>query len=378
MGLAGLGGMLIGLDTTIDPADRLQDASCRSSPPRSSAVSAASPAPSSARWLVGVGEELSLLVLSPAYRSAIGFLAILLVLTFRPRGILGAAGLLREPMEHYLVAMAVTAGIYALMALGMNVIWGMAGLINLGLVGFFAVGAYVSALLTLKLRLPIAVGVVAGAVVAAAVGVVVALITVGLQRRLSGDRDARLRRDDAHRHVERALDRQRHRWPLRHPRPVPGDARPAPVQSVLPRHRRCGRHRSCSFWSIAWRTRRLAACCAPSARTSRSRRSPARTSCCSRSRPLPSAAPRWASPGALYGHFTSYIAPDLFAPLLTLYVKLSLLDRRARQQQGRGPRRRACGVLSGVDALHRAADPEPLGRAGRRAARATDLRRRCW
>src|SRR5207244_5031904 len=29
--------------------------------------------------------------------------------------------------------------------------------------------------------------------------------------------------------------------------------------------------------------------------------------------------------GALYGHFTSYIAPDLFAPLLTLYIKLSLL-----------------------------------------------------
>jgi branched-chain amino acid transport system permease protein len=29
--------------------------------------------------------------------------------------------------------------------------------------------------------------------------------------------------------------------------------------------------------------------------------------------------------GALYGHFTSYIAPDLFAPLLTLYVILALL-----------------------------------------------------
>ena len=69
-------------------------------------------------------------------------------------------------MEHYLVAMAVTAGIYALMALGMNVIWGMAGLINLGLVGFFAVGAYVSALLTLKLGLPIAAGIIAGAAVA--------------------------------------------------------------------------------------------------------------------------------------------------------------------------------------------------------------------
>ena len=86
-------------------------------------------------------------------------------------------------MEHYLVAIAVTAGIYALMALGMNVIWGMAGLINLGLVGFFAVGAYVSALLTLKLGLPIAVGMAAGAAAAAAFGVVVALITV----RLRGD-----------------------------------------------------------------------------------------------------------------------------------------------------------------------------------------------
>ena len=42
------------------------------------------------------------------------------------------------------------------MALGMNVIWGMAGMVNLGLVGFFAVGAYVSALLTLKLGVPIA------------------------------------------------------------------------------------------------------------------------------------------------------------------------------------------------------------------------------
>ena len=39
--------------------------------------------------VIGVGEELSLLILSPNYRSAVGFLAILLVLTIRPRGILG-------------------------------------------------------------------------------------------------------------------------------------------------------------------------------------------------------------------------------------------------------------------------------------------------
>ena len=86
-------------------------------------------------------------------------------------------------MEHYLVAMAVTACLYAIMALGMNVIWGMAGLINLGLVGFFAVGAYTSGLLTLKGGWPIAAGIAAGTVVAALVGVAVALITV----RLRGD-----------------------------------------------------------------------------------------------------------------------------------------------------------------------------------------------
>ena len=69
-------------------------------------------------------------------------------------------------MENYLIAMAVSAGLYALMALGLNVIWGMAGQVNLGLVGFFAVGAYVSALLTINLQLPIAIGILAGTGVA--------------------------------------------------------------------------------------------------------------------------------------------------------------------------------------------------------------------
>ena len=38
---------------------------------------------------IGVAEELSLLSLAPAYRTAVGFVAILVVLTLRPRGILG-------------------------------------------------------------------------------------------------------------------------------------------------------------------------------------------------------------------------------------------------------------------------------------------------
>lgn len=86
-------------------------------------------------------------------------------------------------MDNYLVAMATFAGIYALLALALNLIWGMAGMINLGLVGFFAVGAYVSALSTKKLGMPMALGIVLAIVLTAAAGTLVALVTA----RLRGD-----------------------------------------------------------------------------------------------------------------------------------------------------------------------------------------------
>ena len=70
-------------------------------------------------------------------------------------------------MTSYLISIVATAGIYALLALGLNVIWGMTGMINLGLAGFFAVGAYGSALVTKAAGLPIAVGVLVGFAVAA-------------------------------------------------------------------------------------------------------------------------------------------------------------------------------------------------------------------
>lgn len=89
MGLAGLGGMLIGLDTTIDPLVGFKSILSIFA---AAVVGGLGSLPGAVvgALLVGVGEELSLLILSPAYRSAIGFLAILVVLTLRPRGILGA------------------------------------------------------------------------------------------------------------------------------------------------------------------------------------------------------------------------------------------------------------------------------------------------
>ncbi|MBI3826878.1 MAG: branched-chain amino acid ABC transporter permease [Candidatus Rokubacteria bacterium] len=50
-------------------------------------------------------------------------------------------------MTGYLVAIATLVGIRALLALGLNVQWGFTGLVNLGVVAFFGVGAYTAGLL---------------------------------------------------------------------------------------------------------------------------------------------------------------------------------------------------------------------------------------
>ena len=83
-------------------------------------------------------------------------------------------------MLTYLVTISITAGLYALMALGVNLTWGMAGMVNLGLAGFFAVGAYTTALLS-KAGTPMAVAVLAAGALAAATGAVVALVTARLR-----------------------------------------------------------------------------------------------------------------------------------------------------------------------------------------------------
>lgn len=88
MGLAGVGGMLIGLDTTIDPLIGFKTILSIFA---AAVVGGLGSIPGAVvgALLIGVGEELSLLVLGPAYRTAVGFLAILVILTFRPRGVLG-------------------------------------------------------------------------------------------------------------------------------------------------------------------------------------------------------------------------------------------------------------------------------------------------
>jgi branched-chain amino acid transport system permease protein/neutral amino acid transport system permease protein len=88
MGLAGVGGMLLALETTIDPLTGFRALL---------AIFAAAvvgglgsiPGALVGALAIGVAEELSLLFWDATYRTAVGFIAILIVLTLRPRGILG-------------------------------------------------------------------------------------------------------------------------------------------------------------------------------------------------------------------------------------------------------------------------------------------------
>ena len=53
-----------------------------------------------------------------------------------------------EGWINYAVSLLTVGGIYAVVALGLNVQWGFTGLFNAGIAGFFAIGAYTSAILT--------------------------------------------------------------------------------------------------------------------------------------------------------------------------------------------------------------------------------------
>lgn len=78
---------------------------------------------------------------------------------------------------------------YAIMCLGLNLQWGQTGLFNVGIAGFVAIGAYVSAILTTPdtagrlggFGLPMAVGWLGGALAAALVSYLVGRLTIRLR-----------------------------------------------------------------------------------------------------------------------------------------------------------------------------------------------------
>src|SRR5699024_10478858 len=96
----------------------------------------------------------------------------------------------------YLVSFSTMAGIYAILALGLNSQWGYNGHLNFGVVGFFMIGAFVTALFTSQmptglmaqysqqafgLNLPFVIGVIIAAIVSGVVGLLVAIPVLRLR-----------------------------------------------------------------------------------------------------------------------------------------------------------------------------------------------------
>lgn len=81
----------------------------------------------------------------------------------------------------YLDQVVVLATIYVIMAAGLNLLLGYSGLLSLGHQGFYGLGAYTTALVTVNLGLPMPVGVAAAIAVAMAFGWLVGKITLRLR-----------------------------------------------------------------------------------------------------------------------------------------------------------------------------------------------------
>src|ERR1700712_1032874 len=84
-------------------------------------------------------------------------------------------------MDNYLIAMATIACVYGLMTVSLNLSWGITGMVNLGIAGFFGIGAYTSALLTTKLHVPVAAAVLCAMAAGAVAGAVLTFATLRLR-----------------------------------------------------------------------------------------------------------------------------------------------------------------------------------------------------
>ena len=92
----------------------------------------------------------------------------------------------------YLTSFAIVAVVYGVFCLGLNVQWGFTGLFNIGVAGFFAIGAYTTALLTsppagmfsdyvLGLNLPFVVGLICAGGVSGVIALLIAIPTLRLR-----------------------------------------------------------------------------------------------------------------------------------------------------------------------------------------------------
>lgn len=88
-----------------------------------------------------------------------------------------------EPINSYLVHIAISIGIFAILSLSLNVIIGHAGIFALGHAAFYGIGAYSAALLMIRLELSFWVALPLSAMIAGIAGLIIGLPVI----RLRGD-----------------------------------------------------------------------------------------------------------------------------------------------------------------------------------------------
>ncbi|MFN8720480.1 MAG: branched-chain amino acid ABC transporter permease [Rhodospirillales bacterium] len=226
-------------------------------------------------------------------------------------------------MENYLVAIVTFAGIYALLAMGLNVSWGMTGLVNLGMAGFFALGAYASAILTLRTGAWIPLGFGLAAIVAALAGAAL----MGITRKLRGDYLAIITLGFSE-FVR--LVAANEIWLTRGsdgisgiPGPWRGELSPAQfnvlfcvivLALVAVAYVVCERLRDSPYGRVLRAVREDDTVAAVAGKAVDRYKLQA----------FAIGAGIMGVAGAAYGHYTSYIAPDIFRPLITIYIFLAL------------------------------------------------------
>ena len=225
-------------------------------------------------------------------------------------------------MTNYLIGMATFGAISAILALGLNVMWGMAGMVNLGIVGFYAFGAYISALLTVKAHAPIALGFAAAM---AGTALMAALVTLGITR-LRDDYLAIVTLGFAE--VVR-ITAENEIWLTRGTDGISGI--PQPLKSTLGDGFNLVYLVFCLviLAVVLFVLERMRT--SPFGRVLRAVREDAQVAAFAGKNVLIFKVKAFAIggalaglAGALYAHYTSYIVPENYAPLLTIYIFLAL------------------------------------------------------
>jgi branched-chain amino acid transport system permease protein len=159
--------------------------------------------------LLGLIESYGVAFLGATYRNLFAFVILLGVLVLMPNGLFGKRrGAPPEPMtgtfiansrpvrvptwliliatliaiflpvitnNPYLLQTLTNAWLFSMLALSLTLVTGIAGQMSLGQAGYLAIGGYTSALLAMRLHLPIELSMLLGAVMAAALGTLLML-----------------------------------------------------------------------------------------------------------------------------------------------------------------------------------------------------------